>query len=57
MRTVTLLWLALTLVAAAQTEISWYSDWRQGLAAARASGKPILLMSAAPQCKGVSGIW
>lgn len=50
-------WMALTLLATAQTEIAWYSDWEQGLRAAKASGKPILLMSAAPQCKGISGVW
>lgn len=37
--------------------IGWYGTLQSGLAAARQNGKPILLVSAAPQCLGVSGIW
>ena len=38
-------------------EIAWYGTWEGGLAEARASERPILLMSAAPQCRGVPGMW
>lgn len=37
--------------------IVWYGVLDDGLAEARATGKPILLLSAAPNCVGVSGIW
>ena len=43
--------------ARAQTGIAWYGTWEQGKMEAARSGKPIMLLSAAPQCKGVSGIW
>jgi len=38
-------------------EIAWYGTWEGGLAEAAASQRPILLMSAAPQCRGVPGMW
>lgn len=37
--------------------IGWYGALQSGLAEARRSGRPILLVSGAPQCLGVSGIW
>ena len=37
--------------------IAWYGTWERGLAAAKSTGRPILLISAAPQCHGVSGLW
>ena len=37
--------------------IAWYGTLKSGLAAAERTGKPILLISAAPHCSGVSGIW
>lgn len=37
--------------------IQWYAVWEDGLRESRASGKPILFLSAAPHCAGVSGIW
>ncbi|MDA1013310.1 MAG: hypothetical protein O3A00_02530 [Planctomycetota bacterium] len=37
--------------------IAWYGTWETGLKAAKASGRPILLVSAAPHCHGISGIW
>src|SRR5262249_50226808 len=37
--------------------IQWYPTWDSGLRAARESGKPILLVSAAPHCAGIPGIW
>ena len=38
-------------------KIAWYSTLKQGLAVAKASGRPILLISAAPHCRGISGMW
>ena len=55
-----LLPLALTLVAPATDaadRIAWYSTLKQGLAVAKANRRPILLVSAAPHCHGISGIW
>jgi len=37
--------------------IAWYTDLDAGLAEAKRTNKPILLMSAAPSCSGVSGVW
>lgn len=37
--------------------IAWYGTLESGLAEAKRSGRPILLVSAAPHCTGVSGIW
>ena len=37
--------------------IVWYGVLEDGLAEARETGKPIFLISAAPNCVGVSGIW
>ena len=37
--------------------IQWFATWKAGLAEAQQTGKPILLVSAAPHCAGVSGIW
>ncbi len=41
----------------AQPQIAWYSTLKSGLAEAQRSNRPILLISAAPHCLGVSGIW
>ena len=37
--------------------IAWYGTLDIGLAEARASARPILLMSAAPRCRDVPGRW
>ncbi len=37
--------------------IAWYGTWESGLAAAKESGRPILLVSAAPHCHQVPGVW
>ena len=37
--------------------IAWHGTWKGALAAAEASGRPILLVSAAPHCGGVPGMW
>jgi len=42
---------------AADPAIGWIPTWQQGLAEARQTGKPILLMAGAPACGGVPGIW
>ena len=37
--------------------IAWYGVLTEGLAAAKRTGKPILFITAAPQCNGVPGMW
>ncbi len=37
--------------------IAWFATWKSGLAEAARSGRPILLVAAAPHCGGVPGIW
>ncbi len=37
--------------------VAWFGTWEGALAEASRTGKPILLLSAAPQCRGVPGIW
>ena len=37
--------------------IQWFATWESGLREAGRTGRPILLVSAAPHCAGVSGIW
>ena len=37
--------------------IAWYGTLESGLTAAKRTGHPILLVSGAPHCHGVSGIW
>lgn len=37
--------------------IQWYATWESGLREAQRTGRPILLVSAAPSCAGVCGIW
>jgi len=44
-------------VASPPPRIAWYGTLHDGLDAARESGRPILLVSAAPHCHDVSGIW
>ncbi len=39
------------------TTIQWYATLDRGLAEANRTGKPILFVSAAPHCAGVSGMW
>jgi hypothetical protein len=43
--------------AAPAAGIQWFATWESGLREARRSGRPILLVSAAPHCAGVSGTW
>ncbi len=44
-------------ISEATERIAWYSTLNQGLEVARKTGQPILLVSAAPHCHGISGIW
>jgi hypothetical protein len=37
--------------------IQWFATLDRGLAEAKRTGKPILYVSAAPHCGGISGIW
>jgi Spy/CpxP family protein refolding chaperone len=37
--------------------IAWFAGWQDALKEAQRTGKPIFLISAAPHCAGVSGIW
>jgi opacity protein-like surface antigen len=37
--------------------IAWYGVLTEGLAEAKRTGKPILFITAAPQCRGVPGMW
>jgi hypothetical protein len=40
-----------------QGGIVWYGTLRSGIAEAKRTNRPILLISAAPHCHSVSGIW
>jgi hypothetical protein len=40
-----------------EASIQWYATLDRGLAEAKRTGKPILFVSAAPHCAGVSGMW
>ena len=37
--------------------IAWYGVLKDGLAEAKRTGKPILFITAAAQCRGVPGMW
>ncbi|MFT7669667.1 MAG: hypothetical protein ACI8X5_002372 [Planctomycetota bacterium] len=39
------------------SRIVWYSVWEDAKAEAKRTGRPILLMSAAPRCNEVPGMW
>lgn len=43
--------------AAKRDAIAWYGTWEGAKAEAQRTGKPILLVSAAPHCHGISGVW
>ena len=48
---------AATLEVPTEPSIAWFGTWEAGLAEAKRTDRPILLMSAAPQCHGVPGMW
>ena len=37
--------------------IAWFGTWDGALEEAKRTGRPILLMSAAPHCRSVPGVW
>lgn len=37
--------------------IAWFGTWDQAIREARRTGRPMLLVSAAPHCRSVSGMW
>ena len=37
--------------------IVWFGTLKVGLAEAKRTNRPLLIMSAVPECHGVSGIW
>lgn len=37
--------------------VAWFATWHDAQKEATRTGKPILLVSAAPHCGGVSGVW
>lgn len=37
--------------------IAWFGTWEGAKAEAARTGRPILLVSAAPQCHEVPGVW
>ena len=46
------------IAAAEQAEqIAWFGRWKDAVAESTRTGRPILLMSAAPQCSGTPGMW
>jgi len=44
-------------IVAKAEKIAWHGTWNGGLAEAQRTGKPIMLVSAAPQCHSVPGVW
>lgn len=37
--------------------IAWYGVLQDGMAEARRTGRPIMYLTATPQCNGVPGMW
>ena len=37
--------------------IAWFGVLKDGLKEAKRTGKPILFLTAAPQCNGIPGMW
>ena len=48
---------SLATAAEPAARIAWYGQLADGLAEAQRTGRPILLVSGAPQCHGVPGVW
>ncbi len=38
-------------------QVAWFGTWAGGLAEAKRTKRPILLVSAAPHCRMVPGVW
>ena len=47
----------LAVAAEPPARIAWYGKLTDGMAEAQRTGRPILLVSGAPQCHGVPGVW
>jgi hypothetical protein len=43
--------------AKVEQRIAWHGTWDAATAAAKATGRPILLVFAAPHCSQVPGMW
>lgn len=43
--------------SAVENRIAWYGTVDGALAAAERTGRPIMVMSAQPHCRGTPGIW
>lgn len=52
-----LLLLPVTAVAETTPKIAWWPTLEQARAEASRTGKPIFLLSAAPHCRNISGMW
>jgi hypothetical protein len=48
---------SVAIAAEPPVRIAWYGQLADGLAEAQRTGRPILLVSGAPQCHGVPGVW
>lgn len=44
-------------LAVGASGVAWYTTWESGLAEAKRSNRPIMFMSAATTCSGVSGVF
>lgn len=40
-----------------QPGIAWFGTWSEALAEAQRTNRPLLFLSAAPQCSRVPGVW
>ena len=40
-----------------EQRIAWFGTWDSAAAAAKRSGRPILLVTGAPHCSQVPGVW
>ena len=40
-----------------EQRIAWFGTLKGGLAAAEATGRPLLFISGAPHCQSVPGVW
>lgn len=55
-----LLMLLLALPAGADgnpPRVQWHATWKTAIAAAKATGRPIVFTTASPQCHYIPGVW
>lgn len=43
--------------AAVPAGVNWFTDLRAGLAEAKRTGRPVMLLAATPSCGGIPGTW